>query len=256
MICQSFPSMGMSVQFSPFQKDLLCLATSDNFGIVGNSKLYVLKLNFNDNSVFPVKVFPIQDALFQIAFSEQNPKLVSCVTGNGFFKLYNIDSNNPLIDLKIHNKEVNSVSCNHKLPFLYLTAGIDRKINIIDVNKQKVDLISNQAHSAPINQVTWHPKMQNIFASCGKDGKVMLFDLLKSGSNKHSIGAIDAKDVLCMDFNKYNDTFITGSTDNTIKLYDIRKTKIPLFVYQGHRYGVKSVKFSPFKQNIFISSSL
>lgn len=255
MICQTFNTSCMALRFSPFDKDLLAVACSDNFGIAGNSKLHLMKFDLGNNSTLPIKTYPMQDAIFSTCFSEQSPNLVSCVTGNGYFKLFNMEGNNPVVDLKAHQKEVHSVACNHFLPFLYLTAGADRNINLIDVQAQKVDLVSGTAHSAAVNQVVWHPRQKNLFASCGKDGRVLLFDLQSKG-DKASLAAVEAKDVLSVDFNKYNDTFITGSSDNSIKLYDIRNSKIPVMVMQGHRYAVKNVKFSPFKENLLVSCSL
>ena len=46
---------------------------------------------------------------------------------------------------------------------------------------------------------------------------------LRSGKDVKRIHA-HFNEVLCMDFNKYENFVATGSTDNTIKVWDLRST--------------------------------
>ena len=68
-------------------------------------------------------------------FSEQSPNYICVVTGNGYFKIVDTQKAQELVNVKVHKKIVNSVSCNHSMPFLYLTAGDDGLICLIDINK-------------------------------------------------------------------------------------------------------------------------
>lgn len=48
---------------------------------------------------------------------------------------------------------------------------------------------------------------------------------------------------------------VTGSTDNSIKIFDMRNPQIPVYVLAGHRYGVNKVLCSPFDKYDLISCS-
>lgn len=59
-----------------------------------------------------------------------------------------------------------------------------------------------------------------------------------------------------MDFNKYENFIVTGSTDNSVKVWDMRATTDqPIMMLTGHSLAVKRVKFSPYHANILASAS-
>ena len=219
--------------------------------------IFSRQFNLQTGAIAPIRSFSLPNAIFAIAFSEQHSNMIAAVTGDGVFRLYdfNTPAETPLINVKMSGKELNSLSCNHFIPSLFLSAGVDRKIYLLDVVAQKVDLVSNNEHRASIAQVSWHPTKKSAFASCSADGKVLLFDLSAKG-NKCQMAIQESRDILAFDFNKYNETLVTGSVDNSVKVYDLRQPSIPLFVLAGHKYGVKKVKFSPFSANIIASGSL
>ena len=90
-------------------------------------------------------------------------------------------------------------------------------------------------------------------ATCGLDGFCRLWDI-KTQKNVLAIPA-HSNEVLSCDFNKYDDLIATGSTDNTIKLWDLRRASQPVTVLFGHRYPVKKIKFSPFNRDMILSCS-
>jgi len=63
-------------------------------------------------------------------------------------------------------------------------------------------------------------------------------------------------EILSLDFNKYENYIATGSTDNSIKIFDLRATlDQPLLVINGHQLAVRKVKFSPYHSNTLLSAS-
>eukprot|EP00356_Strombidium_inclinatum_P017028 CAMPEP_0170482438 /NCGR_PEP_ID=MMETSP0208-20121228/2460_1 /TAXON_ID=197538 /ORGANISM="Strombidium inclinatum, Strain S3" /LENGTH=128 /DNA_ID=CAMNT_0010755277 /DNA_START=555 /DNA_END=937 /DNA_ORIENTATION=- len=59
-----------------------------------------------------------------------------------------------------------------------------------------------------------------------------------------------------MDFNKYENYVATSSTDNIIKIFDLRaRVDQPMMFLTGHTLAVRKVKFSPYHANILASSS-
>eukprot|EP01066_Platyproteum_vivax_P007155 Platyproteum_vivax@DN2730_c0_g1_i2.p1 len=63
-------------------------------------------------------------------------------------------------------------------------------------------------------------------------------------------------DILTVDWNKYRSTvLITGSTDHTMKTWDLRKASQPVNVLAGHSLAVRKVKTHPHHPNLAISAS-
>ena len=59
-----------------------------------------------------------------------------------------------------------------------------------------------------------------------------------------------------MDWNKYQENMIiTGSTDKSIKVWDLRRSDHELLCLRGHEYAVRRVKCSPHDGNIIASAS-
>ena len=90
-------------------------------------------------------------------------------------------------------------------------------------------------------------------ATCGFDGTCRIWDV-KTQKNAIAIPAHN-NEVMGCDFNKYTEVIATASTDNTIKVWDLRRASQPLMVLFGHRYPVKKVRFSPFSPDLLLSCS-
>lgn len=255
MICQKFDQSVLKAKFSPFDNSLLAVGTSENFGIVGNSKLNILKMNIQTNKLIPLRSYQIPNAVYGLSFSEKTKDLLALVNGAGNFQMFNLSSNStgPVVDIKLHKDVINSVSCNHFLPFLYLTAGVDGVTNLVDINTQKIDKLWMSQKDKYVNELSWHPKQKSIYSTVTANGTLQLFDLTQS--KKQNILAFDNQPILSMDFNKYSDLIATGCADNSVKIYDIRNPKIPIIILSGHRYGVNCVRFSPFNKDLLVSSS-
>ena len=78
---------------------------------------------------------------------------------------------------------------------------------------------------------------------------------LRSGKDVKRIRA-HTNEILSMDFNKYENFVATCSTDNTIKVWDLRSTtEEPIMMLTTHTLPVRRVKFSPYHANILASAS-
>jgi peroxin-7 len=48
---------GYSCEFSPFEEDKLAVATSQHFGIIGNGRVYILKVDHDENRIQKLHAF-------------------------------------------------------------------------------------------------------------------------------------------------------------------------------------------------------
>jgi peroxin-7 len=81
---------------------------------------------------------------------------------------------------------------------------------------------STFAHEFVVYSAIWHPTHESIFGSCSGDQTARIWDI-RVGKDVKKIHA-HGNEVLSMDFNKYENYIATSSTDNTIKLWDLRST--------------------------------
>lgn len=88
-----FPLSCMSAKFSPFQPDLIACATSENFGIAGNSLTYFIKFDLTTHQMQIINQIPSPNAIFDISWSEQNPDLLVGACGDGNIRLFKMGQN-------------------------------------------------------------------------------------------------------------------------------------------------------------------
>ncbi len=81
---------------------------------------------------------------------------------------------------------------------------------------------------------------------------VQIWDLRKGLPVKTIVAHV--RDVLAIDFNKYENAIASAGGDNLVKIWDLRSPKdVPLRYLPGHSGAVKKVKFSAFNKNILAS---
>lgn len=111
-------------------------------------------------------------------------------------------------------------------------------------------------HAASIYTVKWSPHFDKTFISCGGDGFVKVWDISKGPISALTIRASHGE-VLSCDWNKYNNfQFATSgaTSDPVIKIWDLRNTSKPVMNFNGHRFGIRKVIFSPHDQNLLVST--
>lgn len=273
MIFRQQDLSGLSCKFSPLRKDLVAYGGSQHFGIAGNSFLSLMTFDIASSQLQLVKRYPVANSIQSIAFSEQNPALVGVATGEGRFSLFDSGSTrmDPVISVRLFQKDALTCSNNRFLPFLYAVGGVKGELRLLDMNSQKVDnmMLNEQVPPSPVstgqppgaapesvNELHWHPNNKNLMGVATAHGRLYIKDLSLPSSSKNVLVINDAsQNVLSFDFNKYNHTVALAGIDQTIKIYDLKKPQIPMMVLTGHRYAVNKVRFSPFSDSILASGS-
>ena len=83
-----------SVAWSPFHPDRLALASSANFGLVGNGRLHLVQSTPGPTGGLNLlKHFPTQDGLYDLAWSEVHENQLVTASGDGSLKLWDITLN-------------------------------------------------------------------------------------------------------------------------------------------------------------------
>jgi len=111
------------------------------------------------------------------------------------------------------------------------------------------------SHGDVVEDVDWHKTQATVFGSVGDDGKLLLWDTREGLTPVYSVEAAHESDVNCISFHPSNEfLLVTGSTDRTASLWDLRSIKQKLHSFQSHTDGVYQVSWSPQHESIFASS--
>jgi len=111
-------------------------------------------------------------------------------------------------------------------------------------------------HTDVVSDVTWHMHHHSYFGSVGDDGKFILWDIRKAPDSPVSEVTAHDDAVNCLSFSPFNEwTLVTGSSDRTVGLWDLRKLKTHLHLFKEHTEKVNGVQWSPINEMILSSYS-
>ncbi|KAI8001472.1 Peroxisome biogenesis protein 7 [Camellia lanceoleosa] len=126
------PFNGYAVKFSPFFEQRLAVATSQNFGILGNGRLHVLDLS-PAGPISQFAAFDTPDGVYDLAWFESHNSLLVAAVPDGSVKLYDLSlppTANPVRSLHEHTHETHSVDYNPVRRDSFITSTWDDTIKL------------------------------------------------------------------------------------------------------------------------------
>eukprot|EP00003_Mantamonas_plastica_P000750 TRINITY_DN1057_c0_g1_i4.p1 TRINITY_DN1057_c0_g1~~TRINITY_DN1057_c0_g1_i4.p1 ORF type:complete len:334 (-),score=127.86 TRINITY_DN1057_c0_g1_i4:648-1649(-) len=204
-------------------------------------------------------------------YMPQNPCIISTMTQSGEVHIFEYNRHpakpapsavpKPDVRLVGHEKEGYGMDWNVFTAGRLLTGADDAKVCLWDLDgnqKAKVEPVSVFAgHKDVVEDVCWHRTHDYMFGSVGDDRQLMIWDTRKNSTNKpaYATEAHEAE-VNCVSFSPFSEfVLLTGSSDKTLKLFDIRNLKTELHSFVGHNDEVTQCMWSPFNETIFASTS-
>ncbi|XP_034230780.1 peroxisomal targeting signal 2 receptor isoform X2 [Thrips palmi] len=245
---------GYAVRFSPFYKDRIAVATSQQFGLAGGGTLFVLERT-PVGTLENVAVFDWSDGLFDVAWSEGNSDIAVSGSGDGYLQVWNLHHPGmPIKTFHEHTKEVYSVNWNFHNHQRILSASWDCTVKTWDLG-YSMSTRTYEGHTQLVYDAVWSPGLPSTFASVAGDGMLQIWAEETSNAPRLSVKAHDAE-VLSCDWCKYDQNILaTGASDGLIRGWDIRRLTAPVFELRGCEYAVRRIKFSPYHASIIASAS-
>ncbi|KAL9169712.1 hypothetical protein ABFS82_04G096600 [Erythranthe guttata] len=118
-----------------------------------------------------------------------------------------------------------------------------------------------QGHEDTVEDVQFNPSSAQEFCSVGDDSCLILWDARTGSSPAVKVEKAHDADLHCVDWNP-NDVnlILTGSADNTVRMYDRRNLTSggigsPVHIFEGHSAAVLCVQWSPAKASVFGSAA-
>ena len=191
----------------------------------------------------------------------------------------------PNIVCKGHSDEGYGIDWNRNKSGYLASGSNDHVVCVWDTNAKptkgnEIDAIFKfDAHSNVVEDVKWHGVHGDVFGSVSDSGELFLYvffcsfihshrhptphhtqhnswDLRKPHGPTEKVKRAHDAEINCLSFNRMTETLLlTGSTDKTVALWDLRKLDSKLHVFQQHRDEVLQVAWAPFGDAIFASSS-
>ena len=125
------PFNGYSVRFSPFVESRLAVATSQNFGIIGNGRLHILELG--PGGIGEGVSFDTSDGLYDVCWSEANENILATASGDGSVKVWDAAAPpgmNPIRSFHEHTHEVYGLAWNTVRRDAFLSASWDDTLKL------------------------------------------------------------------------------------------------------------------------------
>ncbi|CAN4086939.1 unnamed protein product [Withania somnifera] len=118
-----------------------------------------------------------------------------------------------------------------------------------------------RGHDDTVEDVQFCPSSAQEFCSVGDDSCLILWDARTGSSPAVKVEKAHNADLHCVDWNPHDVNYIlTGSADNTIRMFDRRSLTSggvgsPIHIFEGHNAAVLCVQWSPDKSSVFGSSA-
>nr|XP_043623000.1 WD-40 repeat-containing protein MSI1-like [Erigeron canadensis] len=167
----------------------------------------------------------------------------------------------PDLRLMGHSHEGFGLSWSKFKKGLLLSGSYDSKVCLWDINQipqnKAIDALQTfEFHKGPVEDVAWHLKHYYLFASCSADRYLHIYDLRSECTCRPDQKLMaHQSEVTCLSFNPFNEWLVaTGSTDSTVKLFDLRKFVAPLHTFKRHEDEVIQIGWSPHDETILASS--
>ncbi|MFS7985823.1 WD-40 repeat-containing protein MSI1 [Helianthus anomalus] len=169
----------------------------------------------------------------------------------------------PDLRLRGHNTEGYGLSWSKFKQGHLLSGSDDAQICLWDINgtpkNKSLDAMQIfKVHDGVVEDVAWHLRHEYLFGSCGDDQYLHIWDL-RSPSVTKPVQSVMAhqSEVNCLAFNPFNEWVLaTGSTDKTVKLFDLRKLNTALHTFDCHKEEVFQVGWNPENETILASCCL
>ncbi|KAI9674237.1 MAG: peroxisomal targeting signal 2 receptor [Caeruleum heppii] len=271
-----------AIKYSPFYDSRLAVASSANFGLVGNGRLSILSLT--PQGIVADRHYDTADALFDLTFSEAhaNQLLVAC--GDGSVKLFDVGLSEeaggfPVAVWKEHIREVFCVHWNLVGKETFCSGSWDGGVKIYNPHRS-ASLLTLPTHSCTYSAL-WSPHSPSLLSSASSDSHLRIFDLRTPPSAANhltlsipihgspspstisktplspSSSSSPPSEALTHDWNKYRpETVAVAGVDRLIRVFDLRNPSAgPVTVMAGHDYAIRKIAWSPHLSDLLLSAS-
>ncbi|OXH41647.1 peroxin-7 [Cryptococcus neoformans] len=251
-----------NLAFSPFYDHHLALASGSNFGLVGNGRVHVVKMDQQvAGGLGLVRSWDTADCVYDVAWSEIHENQIAAACGNGAIKLFDLALEGlPIQAWQEHTAEVTSIEWNNIEKALFVTGSWDQSVKVWNPSRQS-SILTIPAHAGQIYSSTWSPHSPTIIATCASDGFIRIWDtrtlpspiqeIFPPSAALNPMSSSSAGEMLSCDWNKYTPQLLAfSSQDGGVSTVDLRyisrnAEKMAVRLVGRHSLPARKVKWDP-----------
>lgn len=277
-----------NVAWSPFHTSRIAVASSANYGLVGNGRLHLASLAPGPGGMPGInldKVYETQDGLYDIAWSEIHENQLVSASGDGSIKLWDVMLNDlPIRAWQEHTREVFCVDWSNIKKDQFVSSSWDGTVKLWTPERPR-SITTLQAHHSCVYQALFSPHQPDLLATCSTDGTLKILDLRAPAyapqTNNFTAPLAAAAltvpasggEVLALDWNKYRPFMLASAgVDKVVRVWDCRMVKLGGAAgagqeaggavggacenqLMGHEYAVRKVQWSPHRPDMLASAA-
>ncbi|GKA58728.1 WD40 repeat-containing protein MSI1, partial [Tanacetum coccineum] len=215
----------------------------------------ITQLINHDGEVHRARYMPQKSSV--IAIKTVNPKVHIFDCSKHPSKLPLDGKCNPDLTLRGHNEDGFGLSWSKFKQGHLLSSSYDGQICLWDIEAtpDNKNLDAKQTFKGGVADLAWNLRNENLFGSVGDDQYLNIWDLRNSSVYQPIQGVIAHRsEGTCLAFNPLNEWVLaTGSTDKTIKVFDLRKLTSALHTLDRHRDNIIQTMWNPKNERVLAS---
>ncbi|KAJ7411696.1 Peroxisomal targeting signal 2 receptor [Willisornis vidua] len=141
---------------------------------------------------------------------------------------------------------------------------------VLEQNESGIVLLRSFDWNDGLFDVTWSENNEHVLITCSGDGSLQIWDTAKTKGplqvykehtlEAYSVDWTQTRGEQLVVSGSWDQTaklnlLVTGAVDCSLKGWDLRNIRQPVFVLLGHTYAIRRVKFSPFHATLLASCS-
>ncbi|CAL9111710.1 unnamed protein product [Musa acuminata var. zebrina] len=191
-----------------------------------------------------------RDSVLGLAWNKEVRNVLASASADKTVKIWDVVSGKCAVTVEHHRDKVQAVAWNHHSPEVLLSGSFDQSVVMMDMRSS--NQVSNEwCVTADVESLAWDPHSEHSFVVSLENGTVQGFDVRASSDTDSSskpsftLHAHD-KAVSSVSYNPAAPNFLaTGSTDKTVKLWDLSNNQPSCVASQNPKAGaIFSIAFS------------
>ncbi|KAJ4826943.1 adenyl-nucleotide exchange factor [Turnera subulata] len=178
---------GYGLSWSPFKQGYLLSASHDH-----RICLWDVSATAQGKTLGAIHIYKAHESVVgDVSWHLKNDNLFGSVGDDRQLMIWDLRTNQTQHSVRVHEKEVNSLSFNPYNEWILATASSDTTVGLFDMRKLTAPLHVLSSHGDEVFQVEWDPNHEMVLASSAEDRRLNVWDLNRIGDEQLELDADD-----------------------------------------------------------------